>query len=162
MEVCCSYRSFWRSVPMDRALRPRKSTYMVSDKAGNLLPVTQATQLDGLVDSADEDDTSDSDTEPDTANQKRAKPPTPVNSPVRPDPKRSKAAQTAPPSPALCVCGCGDQAIHTPGRGRPRKNQVFCQAQNVWKIPSSGRSIAEMFAASDVSEMLTKAGSASD
>jgi hypothetical protein len=145
----------------DRSTR-RESTYMVSDKAGNLLPVTQATQLDGLVDSADEDDTSDSDTEPDTTNQKRAKPPTPVNSPVRPDPKRSKAAQTALLSPTLCVCGCGGQATHTPGRGRPRKNQVFCQAQNVWKIPSSGRSIAEMFAASDNSEMLTEAGSASD
>lgn len=36
--------------------------------------------------------------------------------------------------------------IHTPGRGQPRKNQVFCQALNVWKIPSNGKGIAELFA----------------
>jgi len=40
MEVCCSYRSFWRSVPMDRALRPRKCLTATSAAAVRTPTVT--------------------------------------------------------------------------------------------------------------------------
>ena len=138
-----------RVVPVETVVRfdadrskPQDAVYMTQDTDGNLVPIMNAVELDGLVDSADEGSSSDSDSEEGSNRAAVKRPPiSPAASPSR-MPVAKRAGTTKQPGAGTtkdmyCSCGCaqrksGDKAP----RGRPKRGMMWCYSAGEWVTAS--------------------------